>query len=259
MFLHVNCSRIFPKWRKCCIIALIIFGCNGKHKSNQLIFYFFHTFLLLLFKFIFLTIHKTPYSCMKLHLGCGKLKLDNFINIDVTSDCADLKFDFTNLSIFNDSVVEEIYICHALEHFKRRDIVNLLLEWNRVLQTGGLLRIAVPDFEKVAQQYLKNKDICELIGFLSGGQRDDYDVHYVNFDIYILEKLLKACGFDNVERYNPFEFLGDKDDYSKCHLPHMDFENGELMSLNVICKKQKNIDIKNLILCETLKKFTKFS
>jgi hypothetical protein len=40
------------------------------------------------------------------------------------------------------------------------------------------------------------------------------------------------------------------DDYSKCYLPHMDFENGELMSLN--------INIKNLFLSEELKKFTKF-
>ena len=39
----------------------------------------------------------------------------------------------------------------------------------------------------------------------------------------------------------------------------MDFEKGELMSLNIICKKKKNVDINNIILCETIKKFTKFS
>ena len=96
-----------------------------------------------------------------------------------------------------------------------------------------------------------------MIGFLSGGQKNEYDYHYVNFDIYILEKLLKACGFDNIERYNTFDFLGDKDDYSKV-IFHMDFEKGELMSLNIICKKKKNNDIKNLVLSETVKKFTKF-
>ena len=100
--------------------------------------------------------------------------------------------------------------------------------------------------------------MSELLGFLSGGQRDEYDFHYVNFDIYILEKLLKACGFENIERYDAHEFLEDKDDYSKCYIPHMDFEKGELMSLNIVCKKKKNIDINNIILCETIKKFTKF-
>ena len=195
---------------------------------------------------------------MKLHLGCGKLKLENFINVDILSTCADLKINFTNLSIFNNTVVEEIYICHALEHFKRKDIINLFLEWNRVLKNGGLLRIAVPDFEKIVKVYLKNKDMSEIIGLLSGGQRDEYDFHYLNFDITILKELLNVCGFDNIERYDASEFLGDKDDYSKCYLPHMDQENGELMSLNIVCKKVKNVDINNITLSDKVKKFTKF-
>ena len=195
---------------------------------------------------------------MKLHLGCGKLRLEDFTNVDISSEVADLKLDFTDLAIFNNSNIEEIYISHALEHFKRRELIPLVLELNRILKIDGVLRIAVPDFEKVVKVYLKNKNISELSGFLSGGQRDNYDIHYVNFDINILEKLLKACGFDNVKRYNAFEFLGDKDDYSKCYLPHMDFENGELMSLNIVCRKSKNVTRDDLILCNTLKTFTKF-
>lgn len=193
---------------------------------------------------------------MKLHLGCGKLKLEKFINIDLLSEYADLKIDFRNLKIFNNNVVEEIYICHALEHFKRKEIIELFLEWNRILKTDGLLRIAVPDFEKIVKIYLKNKDISELIGFLSGGQKNDYDFHYVNFDIYILEELLKSCGFDDIKKYNSNEFLGEKDDYSKSFLPHMDFENGELMSLNIICKKIKNVNINNIIFNDKILKFT---
>ena len=144
---------------------------------------------------------------MKFHLGCGKLKLNTFVTSDLLSDIADLKLDFTKLQLFNSSNIEEIYISHAIEHFKRREIIPLILEWNRILKIDGILRIAVPDFEKVVKIYLKNKDISELIGFLSGGQKNEYDYHYVNFDIYILEKLLKACGFDNIERYNTHDFL----------------------------------------------------
>ncbi len=195
---------------------------------------------------------------MKLHLGCGKLKLNTFVNIDVLSDIADLKLDFKKLSIFNSSNIEEIYISHVLEHFTRSEIIPLILEWNRILKINGVLRISVPDFEKIVKIYLKNKDISELIGFLSGGQKDQYDFHYINFDIYILEKILNACGFDNIERYDTHEFLETKDDYSKSYLPHMDFEKGELMSLNIICKKKNDVDINNVILCETIKKFIKF-
>ena len=194
---------------------------------------------------------------MKLHLGCGKLKLDNYINIDTLSDKADMKYNFIKLDIFNKEVIDEIYISHALEHFERREIIKLLLEWNRVLKINGILRIAVPDFEKVVKLYLQNKNISELIGFVSGGQRDKYDYHYVNFDIYILTELLEACGFGNIERYDCNDFLGDKDDYSKCYIPHMDHKNGELMSLNIVCKKQKNVNIESLILSDKICKFTK--
>ena len=74
-----------------------------------------------------------------------------------------------------------------------------------------------------------------------------------------MEKLLKACGFDNIEKYDTHDFLGDNDDYSKSYLPHMDFKEGELMSLNICCKKKKNVTESNIILCESLKKITKWN
>jgi len=195
---------------------------------------------------------------INLHLGCGKLKLDNFINVDILSDVADMKLDINDLSVFNKNTIDQIYICHVLEHISRPQILNLFLEWNRVLKVGGTLRIAVPDFEKVVKIYLQNKNMAEIIGFLNGGQRNKYDVHYVNFDFSMISELLINCGFTNIERYDAFEFLGEKDDYSKCHIPHMDFENGESMSLNIICSKEKDITLDNIELSENLRKYLKF-
>ena len=194
---------------------------------------------------------------INLHLGCGSLKLEDFINVDITSKLADMKLDINDLSIFNEDSVQQIYICHVLEHINRNQILNLILEWNRVLQKNGILRIAVPDFEKVLKIYQKDNDMSQIIGFLNGGQTDQYDFHFLNFDFEILNDLLKACGFDNVERYDAFEFLGDKDDYSKCYLPHMDFENGELMSLNIVCNKVSDVDINTIKLSDKLKKYLK--
>ena len=68
---------------------------------------------------------------------------------------------------------------------------------------------------------------------------------------------MELCGFTNVERYDADEFLDEKDDDSKCYIPHMDKENGELMSLNVICTKINDINIENIILSDKLKKFLK--
>ena len=53
--------------------------------------------------------------------------------------------------------------------------------------------------------------------------------------------------------------LGDNDDYSKCYLPHMDKENGELMSLNVLCTKSNDVNINNVKLSENMKKYLKYN
>ena len=193
---------------------------------------------------------------IKLHLGCGKLRLDNYLNVDITSEVADIKCSIDNLNIFNDNTIDEIYVSHALEHFSRREVLNVLLEWNRILKVGGTLRVAVPDFEKVVKMY-NHVNLHDLLGFLNGGQRDKYDIHYANYDFNCLKELLNTTGFVNVERYDAFEFLGDKDDYSKCYMPHMDFQNGEHMSLNVVCNKMSNTRKDHLILSDNVKKFTK--
>lgn len=192
----------------------------------------------------------------KLHLGCGNFKLDEYINIDISSKIADLNLNMNDLSIFKNSSIEEIYCCHVLEHIRRRELLHLLTEWNRVLIKGGVLRLAVPDFEKVVKIYLKNHDMSEIIGFLNGGQSDDYDIHFVNFDLDLLRQLLRTCGFINIQKYDQEIFLGEKDDYSKCYLPHMD-KTGELMSLNIICTKENEVHKDNIILSQQLKKYLK--
>ena len=56
--------------------------------------------------------------------------------------------------------------------------------------------------------------------------------------------------------YDCEDFLKNKDDYSKAYLPHMD-KTGTLMSLNIICKKQKDKTKATLELSENLKQFFK--
>jgi predicted SAM-dependent methyltransferase len=194
---------------------------------------------------------------IKLHLGCGDLRLEDFINIDIQSKTADINLDIYDLSKFNDNTVDEIYISHVLEHIKRNNMLNIIIEFNRLLKKNGVLRIAVPDFEKVVKIYNKNKNLSEILGFLNGGQKDNYDIHYVNFDFFILQEILQITGFNNIMRYDCEAFLIDKDDYSKSYLPHMD-KSGELMSLNIICQKEFNIKSNTIILSDNLKKFFKF-
>jgi len=177
---------------------------------------------------------------MKLHIGCGKKYLPGFKHVDVIAfDHVDYVCDARNLEMIENDSVSEIYACHVLEHVERDEVINVLREWARVLKSGGLLRLAIPDFAAITSEYVENKDLMNMQGLLYGGQTYDYNYHHVAFDFGMIEEMLNEAGFHNVERYDWRDFLpGDGyDDYSRSYLPHMDFENGRLMSLNITAMK----------------------
>jgi ubiquinone/menaquinone biosynthesis C-methylase UbiE len=176
---------------------------------------------------------------MKLHLGCGYKHLDGFINIDIRNlETVDVIDDISKLSKFDDNSISLIYCCHVLEHFGRHEYMKVLKRWYDLLKKGGVLRISVPDFEKVVENYNQNSDIDLIRGFLYGGQNYDENYHYCAWDFNKLKSDLLLVGFKEVYRYNWKETEhSDIDDFSQSYLPHMDKERGTLMSLNIEAKK----------------------
>ena len=184
---------------------------------------------------------------MKLHLGCGDkyLELENggkYKHVDLRDGKhIDYVTDVRDLSMFEDNSIEEIYACHLLEHIKRNEEIAVLEEWHRVLMSGGrgVLRIAVPNFAAIVEEYQSNNNLGQLMGLLYGGQNYEYNFHYQTFDRRILEEKLRSVGFIDIQEYDWREFLPEGyDDFSRAYLPHMDFEHGRLMSLNLIAKKR---------------------
>ena len=176
----------------------------------------------------------------KLHLGCGKRYTPGFIHIDKEYyDHLDYQRDVTDLSMFDDNSIDLIYACHVLDHLSRNSEVDKALsEWYRVLQHGGLLRIAVSDFEKVVQMYNSGMDLESLWGHIVGGHKGRGDAHGCVFDFTVLKRYLEQHGFKNVRRYDWRKTIHkDYDDFSQAYIPHMDKEHGTLMSLNVEAQK----------------------
>ena len=174
---------------------------------------------------------------LKLHLGCGDKYIPGFIHIDISdAPHIDLKCDISRLDNFEENSVDLIYASHVLEHFGRHEYTNVLTEWYRILKPDGELRIAVPDFEACAKLYLSESKIAlgDIIGLICGGQRDEYDYHKMIFDYKSLEAVLKKVGFLKVF---PWDWADTEhahiDDYSQAYLPHMNKDEGQLVSLNV--------------------------
>ena len=170
---------------------------------------------------------------MKLHLGCGNVYIQDWVNVDIANEKADREEDATVLQTIDDNSCDIIYACHVLEHIGRKECIPALELWKQKLKVGGTLRLSVPDISKIVEVYDgTNLDI--FLGLLYGGQIDEYDYHKVGFDEPLLRSVLRQVGFKDVKRWNWREVdHGSYDDYSQAYLPHMDKENGTLMSLNI--------------------------
>lgn len=176
---------------------------------------------------------------MKLHLGCASKHIDGFVNVDVRElDGVDVIDNIITLEKFENDTADLIYVSHVLEHVGRREYVSVLERWYSILRTDGVLRIAVPDFEQVVKHYNEFKNLEQLRGFLYGGQTYPENYHYCGWDFNTLRSDLEKVGFKDVRRY---EWRDTEhahiDDYSQCYLPHLDKDNGMLMSLNVEATK----------------------
>jgi predicted SAM-dependent methyltransferase len=182
---------------------------------------------------------------IRLHLGCGKRYIPGFIHIDLADfPHIDYKHDIRHLPMFAENSVDLIYCCHAFEYFDRVEGLEVLGEWYRVLKPGGILRLAVPDFEALVKVYLQYGDLSLIHGPLYGrmaihtptGEKVIY--HKTVYDFSSLKEILEKAGFRNVRRYDWRKTIHkDYDDYSQAYIPHMDKEHGMLISLNVEANK----------------------
>ncbi len=179
---------------------------------------------------------------MKLHIGCGKRYLKGYIHIDPADlPHIDYKTKADLLPMIASDSVEIIYASHILEYYDRNEAVTVLCEWRRVLKIGGTLRLSVPDFSKLITLYNITSDLSKIIGPLYGRWEipgsGTLIYHKTTYDFDSLKALLEENGFYNIKIWDWKEvFSGDNkgfDDYSQAYYPHMDKENGLLISLNI--------------------------
>jgi predicted SAM-dependent methyltransferase len=110
-------------------------------------------------------IEKSTDQCIddksiKINLGCGGVKFQNWINIDIEPG-ADIILDLKTGLPFRDSSIRYIYSEHVLEHFSHDEGLSIVKECYRVLSNGGVMRIAMPDLDHIIEKYStdwKNQD-----------------------------------------------------------------------------------------------------
>jgi len=110
------------------------------------------------------------------------------------------------------------------------------------LKDDAVLRLAVPDFESMTKLYSQGESLEKFLGPLFGRMKmgDSIIYHKTTYDLKSLSTVLNNCGFYDIKKYNWRDTEHSMfDDHSQAYIPHMDKENGTLISLNIECKKNK--------------------
>lgn len=94
-----------------------------------------------------------------MNLGCGARFDPSWVNIDmVVTGEGVIAHDLSRGIPLVDQSAEVVYHSHVLEHIPREDAAKFLSECFRVLGPGGVLRVAVPDLERICRTYLEKLD-----------------------------------------------------------------------------------------------------
>ncbi len=153
----------------------------------------------------------------RIHIGCGEIETPGWINVDARPfSHVHIVTSLINLKEFSDETIQEIYLCHVLEHFSFYDVDNLLKTYYSKLMPAGILRLSVPDFELLVKAYLEtNRDLTLIRAALMGEQNYQENFHKSVFDKKLLMFLLHRAGFSQVIEWKTEKDFGkDLGDWS---------------------------------------------
>lgn len=149
-----------------------------------------------------------PGACI--NLGSGHWKFEGWVNVDLDRDsrpdvCADLAAGLP----FREASARLMHSEDFLDQLELDRARAFLAECHRILVPGGVLRLLVPDLERMARLYLDAPDRLrnlwsEHVGIpLQTGTAGEvfnlgmrFAGHRFMYDGETLEALLRSCGFD---------------------------------------------------------------
>lgn len=172
-------------------------------------------------------------EALRLNLGSRTRKMAGYKNMDIDAHPGvDFVGDVADLSRFESGSVSSIFASNILEHFPHTKTAEVLTEWKRVLKSGGILYLSVPDFARAVEIYRQRGLEDWVQNFLMGDQPYATAFHYALFDEKRLRKIVLEAGFRECSCVEFFNFA-DPDDCSN-NVSNVD---GKPVSLNAVVVK----------------------
>ena len=131
----------------------------------------------------------------RLNVGCGRTYHPDWCNLDLESnDPRVIRHDVTRGLPFADEQFDAVYHSHVLEHLKPEDGAAMIRECYRVLKPGGVLRIVVPDLERIARLYLEMHELA-----WAGDEQARTDYNWIKLEL--LDQLVREYSGGRMGRY----------------------------------------------------------
>ena len=167
-----------------------------------------------------------------LYVGCGHHRMSGFTHVEISVGKQfkkggnvgppDILADITRHIPLEDNSVDLIFSRATLEHLTYQELINHLLECQRLIKKSGYIRMSVPDMDIMINNYIdKQEDLekakreseistammpCENHTDLFI-QRVLYHDHYYLHNFDTLSRALKKTGFTNIKKVSAGQTL----------------------------------------------------
>lgn len=136
-----------------------------------------------------------------LNLGCGTRFHKDWTNVDFTVTGKDvIAHNLLSGIPFETEKFDVVYHSHVLEHFSKKDGEKFIENCYDVLKPNGIIRIAVPDLEKIAREYIRNLDRSAIN---DPTVEDDYD--WIMLEMY--DQTVRNQSGGEMAKYLQREFI----------------------------------------------------
>jgi len=134
-------------------------------------------------------------SPVLVNIGCGPTWHPAWTNLDIRPPNGQVQaWDVSKGLPFGENKVDVCYASHVLEHLSRDQARALLQEIKRALRPRGIIRLAVPDLEAIAREYLN---------VLTQAEKGDSTAvkQYEWITLELLDQLVRTESGGEMERY----------------------------------------------------------
>lgn len=165
------------------------------------------------------------------NLACGDTFIEskNWYNFDYKKKNSVTKTNLLKRLPLSDNFANVVYCSHFIEHIPENKVKIFLNECKRVLKNEGIIRLVLPDFKKMAEEYLVQRNLSnhEKSGFMmtsiidqfvrtvpGGNLKLIFEKAKKNNDYELMNYIYRRTGYDFKNSTN------NKQDLTKANFTH---------------------------------------